>query len=311
MSKQDRQGARTVADMEQRYNFGKTFAELMGIATDARTMAEEAKNKADAATNKLTPQEVFNLLTNNGRDQGLYRGTDGQLYINASYIKSGEFLADLIKAGVLQSKDGQSFKLDLDNGIFALKDVMSVDANGAEIAGWGINKDYFGREEAGLNGSMAVNGVSAKNGAMSKMRFYAGANDSTERKYVTISGVVSNLGYFQANVQLNYMAADNLNFEVLSIMCTTSKGEVSLTTSDFDKTQPFEVIKTAANTLMAWGKITNETAFGCPMKVQISYDSCIPSYQVLDDGTLIAKYAKIGGYSIADLVARIEALEKR
>ena len=39
MSKQDRQGARTAADIERRYNLGspdKVFAEVMGIATDAR-----------------------------------------------------------------------------------------------------------------------------------------------------------------------------------------------------------------------------------------------------------------------------------
>ena len=36
MSKQDRQGARTPADLERKYNFGKTFAEILGIATDAR-----------------------------------------------------------------------------------------------------------------------------------------------------------------------------------------------------------------------------------------------------------------------------------
>ena len=36
MSKQDRQGARTPADLERKYNFGKTFADLLGIATDAR-----------------------------------------------------------------------------------------------------------------------------------------------------------------------------------------------------------------------------------------------------------------------------------
>jgi hypothetical protein len=35
-AKQDRQGARTAADLERKYNFGKTFAEIMGIATDAR-----------------------------------------------------------------------------------------------------------------------------------------------------------------------------------------------------------------------------------------------------------------------------------
>jgi hypothetical protein len=36
MSKQDRQGARTPADLERKYNFGRTFAELLGIANDAR-----------------------------------------------------------------------------------------------------------------------------------------------------------------------------------------------------------------------------------------------------------------------------------
>lgn len=34
--KQDRQGVRTVTDLERKYNFGKRFSELLGIATDAR-----------------------------------------------------------------------------------------------------------------------------------------------------------------------------------------------------------------------------------------------------------------------------------
>lgn len=34
--KQDRQGVRTATDLEQKYQFGKKFAELMGIALDAR-----------------------------------------------------------------------------------------------------------------------------------------------------------------------------------------------------------------------------------------------------------------------------------
>lgn len=45
-TKQDRQGARTATDLERKYQFGKTFAELMGIATDAR-------NKADSVESSL------------------------------------------------------------------------------------------------------------------------------------------------------------------------------------------------------------------------------------------------------------------
>jgi hypothetical protein len=53
MSKQDRQGARTPADLEYRYAFGKNFAEVMGIATDARNHAEEAK-KVSASVKETT-----------------------------------------------------------------------------------------------------------------------------------------------------------------------------------------------------------------------------------------------------------------
>lgn len=45
MSKQDRQGVRTPADLERKYNFGKTFAELMGIATDARDSVDSVESR--------------------------------------------------------------------------------------------------------------------------------------------------------------------------------------------------------------------------------------------------------------------------
>ena len=50
MERQDRQGARTVTDLERKYNlrnFGKQFAEVMGIATDARNTAEAVDEKLD------------------------------------------------------------------------------------------------------------------------------------------------------------------------------------------------------------------------------------------------------------------------
>ena len=45
---------------------------------------------------------------------------DGTTTIDGGCIKTGEILADLIKAGVLQSADGEAFKLDLDNGTFSM-----------------------------------------------------------------------------------------------------------------------------------------------------------------------------------------------
>lgn len=81
-SKQDRQGARTPTDLEYKYQFGKTFAEIMGIATDARNTAEQAAELDE----QLTQEEIFKRLTNDGEVQAVFRGDDGQLYINAAYI---------------------------------------------------------------------------------------------------------------------------------------------------------------------------------------------------------------------------------
>ena len=47
---------------------------------------------AERVEKTLTPVEVFNKLTDNGRIQGLYM-VDGQIYINAEYIKSGKISA--------------------------------------------------------------------------------------------------------------------------------------------------------------------------------------------------------------------------
>lgn len=102
MSKQDRQGVRQASDLEQKYQFGKTFAEIMGIATDAQKVALEA----EGSVKNLDHDTVFNALTKNGELQGLYRGDDGDLYVNASYMATG----------VLASKDG-GIKIDMENGV--------------------------------------------------------------------------------------------------------------------------------------------------------------------------------------------------
>lgn len=44
MSKQDRQGVRTASDLERKYQFGKQFAEIMGIALDAQKSVSEVES---------------------------------------------------------------------------------------------------------------------------------------------------------------------------------------------------------------------------------------------------------------------------
>ncbi|WP_421793139.1 hypothetical protein [Gardnerella sp. KA00127] len=49
----------------------------------------------------LTQEAIFNKLTNGGQTQGIYL-SGGQVYLNASYLKTGSLNAGLIKAGCIQ-----------------------------------------------------------------------------------------------------------------------------------------------------------------------------------------------------------------
>ena len=88
---------------------------------DPRNTAEDA---AEGALKRQTQLDIFNKLTNNGQIEGLFMEENGQVYINATYISTG----------VLTSKDGSTFYLDLDNGI------LEMNAKKLTIAGQSISQ---------------------------------------------------------------------------------------------------------------------------------------------------------------------------
>lgn len=103
-------------------NDGKSFvldlvnntlsAEFTKLTISGKTVEQLATGEID----KLTQADWVNKITNNGVSKGIYL-IDGELLVNASFIKTGELLADLIKTGTLKSKDG-SVAISLDTGKF-------------------------------------------------------------------------------------------------------------------------------------------------------------------------------------------------
>lgn len=84
----------------------------------------------DAVDKNLTQEDIFNRLTNNGASQGMFI-EDGNVYFNATYIKSGEINSDLIKTGKISSKDGSVY-FDLDNSVIHTTDgefITTLDKN--------------------------------------------------------------------------------------------------------------------------------------------------------------------------------------
>ena len=93
--KMDRQGARTPAALEQEYNFGRSFSEINGIATDARRIAEET-------------QETVRRIEENGLDIDVVE----ELNVAAGTIT-------LKSKGLVIESDG--FTLSADEGIKAIR----------------------------------------------------------------------------------------------------------------------------------------------------------------------------------------------
>jgi hypothetical protein len=138
MSKQDAVAARTAEDLERKYNYGRTFAELYGLSLDAQNAAasaEESANRAEEAVEAIDHEAVFNLLTKDGELQGFYE-KDGKLYINAEFVQIVNLIADHLKSvsgeNVLEA-DGAELKL----------------YNGENLRFWLIN-DLYGGPIVGL-----------------------------------------------------------------------------------------------------------------------------------------------------------------
>jgi hypothetical protein len=103
--KQDRQGVRTVTDLERKYNFGKTFAELLGIANDAR-------DKVDSVESQLR-SEIQEQYTKISRDtekiimEALTRYVETSDYEEFQKTVSSQFkiMADEISANLISTTE--------------------------------------------------------------------------------------------------------------------------------------------------------------------------------------------------------------
>lgn len=160
--KQDRYGARTAADLERKYNFGKTFAELLGIANDAR-------NSVDKVYSELS-NELHNQVT------AIYRDTE-KIILSAleEYVKATEYeeykktskselkiMADEISANVQTTteinNDLQEFREESKSELKILSDEIS--ANVQTTTEISTDLQEF-REEAGSEFKILSDEISA------------------------------------------------------------------------------------------------------------------------------------------------------
>lgn len=126
--KQDRTGVRTAVDLERKYNFGKTFAEMLGLINDSRDKVDSVKSEL---RNEITEQAT-----------SIRRDTEGIVASATQTIKSevnGEIEKVANKVAELElTADGLEVRVE--EAITKASSAESTASNAASDAGSAINK---------------------------------------------------------------------------------------------------------------------------------------------------------------------------
>lgn len=171
-------------------------------------------------------ERVFNALTDNGKQEGIYM-QNGHLYINASYIKSGQISADLINLkniNVTNSSGTSTFAID-NYGNVTLRPNTFVLANGDTIYSIAENKASTALSNAKNYTDNALSNLDI--GKMSKQEIIDVLSDNSSNKglYLSNGNVYMNADY----INTGELAGWEVGYQKLSASGTY--GEVTLDAS--------------------------------------------------------------------------------
>lgn len=171
-------------------------------------------------------ERVFNALTDNGKQEGIYM-QNGHLYINASYIKSGQISADLINLkniNVINSSGVSTFAID-NYGNVTLRPNTFALTNGDTIYSVAEDKASTALSSANRYTDNALSDLDI--GKMSKQEIIDVLSDNSSNKglYLSNGNVYMNADY----INTGELAGWQVGYKKLSASGTY--GEVTLDAS--------------------------------------------------------------------------------
>ena len=131
MSKQDRIYPRTPAQLEQQYNFGKTFAEILGVASDAQTHAQQA---AEEVGDKIDNDDYNQVVKMKNAADDVIEINSNRLIINSDYFK-------LAEDGTIEATAGKIGDCDLNDGKLVVK---KLETKSDSIDTFDVGVDNYG-----------------------------------------------------------------------------------------------------------------------------------------------------------------------
>ncbi len=139
MSRQDRQAARTPADLERRYNFGRSFAELRNIALDAQTHVYTLEE-----TVKKWSQSVGSSL------EGVY----AKLEMKIDYDENDQIVSMLNASADVITLNANRLVVNSDN--FSLTENGTITAKLGVLGGWIIGADGLSKETTTFEDNVVI-----------------------------------------------------------------------------------------------------------------------------------------------------------
>lgn len=214
-NKQDRQGARTPADLERKYAFEKSFAEIMGVALDAQKHVEESEALVKAELSlKLGRDENDQIVSMLNASANVITIKGDRVTISSTHFDldkdgtikatAGEIGGCVIKDGVLQIKlaniaekltadkiDATELKVDAANVTGKLK-ADQIDATDLEFKQGTVGSWHLGKADISVDASTIL----SDEYALYTDEIYEKRTDSsgtertyTYRVYLTAKGV--------------------------------------------------------------------------------------------------------------------------
>lgn len=180
-------------------------------------------------------ETVFNALTDNGKQEGIYM-QNGHLYMNASYIKSGQISADLINLkniNVTNSSGTSTFAID-SYGNVTLRPNTFVLTNGDTIYSVAEDKASTALSSANRYTDNALGKLDI--GKMSKKEIIDVLSDNSSNKGLYLSN---------GNVYINADYINTGNFVGWNV--DSRNGRLRATVSDFDESGSDGTIKLHSN----------------------------------------------------------------
>lgn len=201
------------------------------LTVEQATLIEGAvEAAADKVVDSLTQEEIFNLLTNGGEEQGLYLA-DGKVYLSASYIGTGSLSANYISGGTIDARNVNVTNIDASNintGTLNANLVRAgiIQSSQNNYCYWNLNTGAFRIQGSSENdyaiyvdpntNKTIINASNIKTGFLTANVIYGGT--------LTLGGYNNDNGYFTLKDASNYpiVTMDNTGISV-------NKGDMTVT----------------------------------------------------------------------------------